>query len=56
MKVTMERVIDAIDNGLHAGFCRACGEDATGVEPDAVGYECEFCGEPCVEGAEMFLF
>jgi hypothetical protein len=30
------------------GFCIACGEPASGVEPDAAGSLCEFCGEAAV--------
>lgn len=33
------------------GFCLACGEVQDGVEPDAVRYECECCGESKVYGA-----
>lgn len=43
-----------LDDGL--GFCRSCGAEAYGVEPDARGYECEECGEPQVAGAEEYLF
>jgi hypothetical protein len=37
------------------GFCLACGEDASGCEPDARHYECECCGEARVFGAEELL-
>ena len=37
------------------GICRACGEEAYGVEPDAVKYKCEGCGEKQVYGAEEIL-
>ncbi len=33
------------------GFCRACGAEAYGVEPDARRYECETCGKNQVYGA-----
>ena len=40
----------------HDGFCRACGQwSGGGVEPDAVGYECEACSAPRVCGAEECL-
>ncbi len=39
----------------YAGFCRACGAEQFGVEPDAERYECEACGEFTVYGAEEFL-
>jgi hypothetical protein len=34
------------------GFCMECGHEHDGVEPDAVDYECESCGEMAVCGAE----
>jgi hypothetical protein len=37
------------------GFCVACGEEATGVEPDAERYPCEACGKRAVYGAEQLL-
>lgn len=37
------------------GFCRACGDEAYGVEPDARAYECESCGESEVYGVEELL-
>lgn len=38
------------------GFCIACGEVASGCEPDARNYKCEVCGERKVYGAEELLF
>jgi len=37
------------------GFCIACGEEASGVEPDARGYECECCDANKVYGLEELL-
>lgn len=37
------------------GLCRACGEVADGVEPDACKYECEACERPQVYGMEELL-
>ncbi len=37
------------------GFCTACGEEAEGCEPDAIKYECAFCGAHKVYGAEELL-
>lgn len=34
------------------GFCLACGETQSGVEPDARQYRCESCGAWKVYGAE----
>jgi hypothetical protein len=57
--ITSERIMDAIDRRDavmdNPGFCIACGEDADGCEPDAVGYECECCGKRAVYGAEELL-
>ena len=38
------------------GFCLACGEETSQVEPDARRYPCESCGERMVFGAEEILF
>lgn len=37
------------------GFCRACGEPAYGVEPDARKYQCESCDAKQVYGIEELL-
>lgn len=37
------------------GFCLACGESQSGVEPDAQRYECESCGKNKVYGAEELI-
>lgn len=54
--ITEDRIIAAVQEDDHAGFCRACGAEAQGVEPDARNYTCEGCEEPQVFGAEEFLF
>lgn len=41
------------ENG--GGLCRNCGEESSGVEPDARGYECDACGSRSVYGAEECL-
>jgi hypothetical protein len=58
--VTKERLLDkameAMEDGEDTvGFCRACGAQADGVEPDARKYECESCGEFQVFGAEELI-
>lgn len=57
--ITIERVEEAerrrqtsLDN---PGFCKACGAEADGCEPDAEGYECEACGEHEVFGSFSLL-
>ena len=37
------------------GFCLACGEQASGCEPDARNYECQSCGRNRVFGAMEIL-
>ena len=54
-KVTLDRIMAACESDEYIGFCIACGEEATGVEPDARRYECESCGEKKVFGAEELL-
>ena len=50
---TLEQVEVAMED--QGGFCLACGEPASGVEPDARNYECECCGERQVFGAEEIV-
>ena len=54
-KVTLKRIMAAIEEGNYIGFCKACGAEASGCEPDARNYTCEDCGEPSVFGAEELL-
>jgi hypothetical protein len=37
------------------GFCRACGHEQDGCEPDARRYLCESCGHKTVYGAEELV-
>jgi hypothetical protein len=57
--ITAERVMEAVEAGTfgleNPGICIDCGEDADGVEPDAVACECEACGAFAVYGAEELL-
>jgi hypothetical protein len=55
-KATLIKAVESEMFGTeNPGFCLACGEAIDGVEPDACGYACEHCGEPCVYGAEEIL-
>jgi tRNA(Ile2) C34 agmatinyltransferase TiaS len=54
-KLTIEQIMEAVESGDYVGFCRACGEQAEGIEPDARGYKCESCGKNQVYGAEELL-
>lgn len=54
-KIKLDDVISAVESDDSIGFCLACGEEASGVEPDAEGHECESCGKHRVYGAEQIL-
>jgi len=54
-KLTLEAVLEAIENGENAGFCLRCGAQHDGVEPDARRYVCEECGAKQVYGAEEIV-
>jgi hypothetical protein len=54
--LTVDRVIEAVGCDDCLGFCVYCGEEASGVEPDARKYTCEACGEGGVYGAEELIF
>jgi len=54
-KVTMARILAAVEADDNLGFCLGCGAAAHGVEPDARRYTCESCGEAKVYGAEELL-
>ncbi len=54
-KVSLKRIMAAVEADDNLGFCTACGRKAHSVEPDARGYTCEGCGEPKVFGAEELL-
>lgn len=53
--ITVDLIIEAVEADDNLGFCIACGAEASGVEPDARGYECEACGASAVYGAEELL-
>lgn len=59
MMIDTDRLIEAVERSMFdlssPGFCRACGAEVDGVEPDAAGYTCEECGKPEVYGAEQLL-
>ena len=54
-KVSLDQIMQAVEEDDNSGFCLACGEQAFGVEPDAERYECESCGAHRVYGAEQLL-
>jgi len=55
MRITLERILAAVEEDEQIGFCTACGAEHYGVEPDARGYGCENCGALSVYGAEELL-
>jgi predicted RNA-binding Zn-ribbon protein involved in translation (DUF1610 family) len=54
-KITVKRIMRAIEDDEYTGFCTACGAERGGCEPDAREYPCENCGEDKVYGAEELL-
>ncbi len=55
MTLDLQDVIDAVQRDDGTGFCTSCGEETTGVEPDARNYPCPACGALAVAGAEECL-
>ncbi len=53
--VNLDDVMSAIESDSYVGFCRVCGAEHCGVEPDARKYPCEDCGAREVYGAEELL-
>ena len=54
-KLSLKRIIAAIEEDNYIGFCRACGAEHDGCEPDARNYLCNECGKREVFGAEELL-
>ncbi|GAG04698.1 unnamed protein product [marine sediment metagenome] len=54
-KITMKRVMAAVQRDDYTGFCKECGASQDQCEPDARNYHCESCGANAVDGAEEFL-
>jgi len=57
--ITADLIMDAVERRMitldNPGFCKACGNEQEGCEPDARNYECEACGEKQVFGSEELL-
>lgn len=53
-KFAIDRLERAICGG-DTGFCRACGAEQYGCEPDARRYRCEACNNREVYGAEELI-
>ncbi len=54
-RVSLRQIMAAVEDDNMTGFCKACGAEQMGVEPDASGYPCDACGENTVSGAEQLL-
>lgn len=54
-KITVSHAFYDEMRGDYQGFCLSCNETAEGIEPDAVNYECEYCGKRQVFGIEVLL-
>jgi Zn finger protein HypA/HybF involved in hydrogenase expression len=59
MPITEDRILEAMEASMMGddmvGFCDECGADADNVEPDAMKYLCEVCGEHAVYGIENYI-
>ena len=53
--LTGETVLEAMYSHESIGFCLACGQEHSCVEPDGKGLVCEVCGAASVYGAEEIL-
>jgi hypothetical protein len=53
--ISQKRVLAAVERDDNTGFCKACGQEQDGCEPDARNYRCESCGAMEVYGAEEML-
>lgn len=54
-KITLDRVMAAVEADDNLGFCLACGAEAWEVEPDTRKDHCEECGANKVYGAQEIL-
>ena len=55
MPLDIKTVMNACEEDDDLGFCVACGEEHSGIEPDARNYECTNCGKMEVFGAEQII-
>jgi len=53
--ISLDDITEACESGDYIGFCLECGDEASGVEPDARNYNCESCGAKEVYGAQELL-
>ncbi len=53
--VTFERVRALAEGCGNIGVCITCGEEVSGVEPDARKYLCDGCGQDAAYGVEQII-
>ena len=53
--LTRDQIIEAASRDDYIGLCTACGDESTGIEPDAQKCKCDNCGEYTVFGAEELV-
>ena len=57
--INKEALMAAVEDSMfglgNPGFCKKCGAERDGCEPDAENYECYDCGEMAVDGAENLM-
>jgi len=53
--ISQDRIVRAVESGEMIGFCKECGHEQDGCEPDARNYPCDRCGAKAVYGAEECL-
>ena len=57
--IDLDRLLEAAEDSIYgmgsAGFCKKCGAERDGCEPDARDYECYDCGAHAVDGAEWLV-
>lgn len=53
--LTVERIVEAVEADDNLGFCLNCGQEDSGLEPDARERECQCCRSLTVYGAEELL-
>jgi predicted RNA-binding Zn-ribbon protein involved in translation (DUF1610 family) len=52
VKIIENLLKDSANLEKNLGVCLSCGHTMDNIEPDAMEYECEHCGEESVSGLE----
>lgn len=57
MRTFFEPTLSQVTESRHEslGWCRSCGAECDGCEPDAQNYHCEECGDDEIYGGEEYL-